>query len=257
MDTKALLEQLRSADENARAEAREELTMHMDEEMARAFLDIAKSDAPERVRADTIIGLGPIIDDAGLYFFDIDEGETPDPDMEPEISRETFDAILGELRAIYEDESQPKLVRRSAIEALVRHPQPWHLDVVGDLAESNDPDWRITSVFAMGYVPGFDDEIVKVLATADGAMLYEAVRAAGRAEVTESAAKIREIATSEQLDSGLRAAAIEALPYVDDDCDELLEQLADSEDEEIAEAAEAALEEISLFAQQEEEEVEE
>ena len=35
-----------------------------------------------------------------------------DPDLGPGISRETFDSIIREIRALYEDEAQPKLIRQ-------------------------------------------------------------------------------------------------------------------------------------------------
>ena len=250
-DTKQLLNMLKSADEEARADAREELTLQMSDEIAHAFLEIAKGSQDDRVRADTIIGLGPVIEEAGLDYADSDSDDLGD--MGPGVARATLETIQRELRAIFEDESQPKLVRRSALEALVRDPQQWHADAIRKLAASDDPEWRITGVFAMGYVPGFESDIMTSMQTSEGALLYEAVRAAGRAEITEAVPHLRTIAVDERADAGLRAAAIEALPYVDDEADELLEQLADHENEEIASAAEFALEELSIMAQAEEE----
>lgn len=249
-DTRQLLNMLRSADEEARAGAREELTLQMNDEIARAFLDIAKERQDDRVRADTIIGLGPIIEEAGLDYAEEVEGTG---ELGPEISRGMFETIQRELRAIFEDETQPTLVRRSALEALVRDPQQWHADAIRKLVATNDPEWRITAVFAMGYVPGFESDILTIIQTSEGALLYEAVRAAGRAELTEAAPKLRAIAVDEGVDSGLRAAAIEALPYIDDEADELLEDLAEHDDEEVASAAEFALEELSILAQSEDE----
>lgn len=250
-DTKQLLNMLKSADEEARADAREELTLQMNDEIAQAFLEIAKQGTDDRVRADTIIGLGPIIEEAGLDYTDTDSDDLGE--MGPGIARRTLETIQRELRTIFEDESQPKLVRRSALEALVRDPQQWHADAIRKLIANNDPEWRITGVFAMGYVPGFESDIMAFIQTSEGALLYEAVRAAGRAELTEAVEKLRAIAVDERADSGLRAAAIEALPYIDDEADELLEDLAEHEDEEIASAAEFALEELSIMAQSEDE----
>lgn len=252
MDTSALLEQLTSGDEEARADAREELSLHMNDEIAAAFLEIAKGNRDDRVRADTIIGLGPIIEEAGYDYTDTEADDLGE--FGPPISRKTFETIQRELRAIFEDESQPKIVRRSALEALVRDPQQWQVDAVRKLVASDDADWRVTSVFAMGYVPGFESDIMRMLETSEGALLYEAVRAAGRGEMSDAAPKLRTIASDERADTDLRAAAIEALPYVDDECDELLEELSNHENEEIAEAAEYALEELSILAQDGEEE---
>lgn len=247
METTRLLAQITDTDEEVRTEAIHELTHRMDDEVARAFLDVASSDAPERVRADTIIGLGPVIDEAGIDFDDEeDEGFAMDPDLGPPISREMFETIVREVRGLYEDETQPKLVRRRALEVLVRDPQPWHTAEIRRHFASDDPEWKVTGIFGMGYVPGFDAEIAAAVQSESGKLLFEAVRAAGSMEVTGAAKRIRELATSKTGDRDLRLAAIDALPQVDPDSFDLLQRLAGSDDHEIADAAEAALDELSI-----------
>lgn len=230
----------------------------MDDEVARAFLDVASSDAAERVRADTIIGLGPVIDEAGLDFDDEDdEGFVMDPELGPPISREMFETIVREVRGLYEDEAQPKLVRRRALEVLVRDPQPWHMAEIRRHYASDDPEWKVTGIFGMGYVPGFDDEIAAAVQSESGKLLFEAVRAAGSMEVAAAAKRIRELATSRTADRDLRLAAIDALPHVDRDSFDLLQRLAGSDDDEIADAAEAALDELSIAESYDDEELDE
>ena len=246
MDNSRLLLQLTDPDEDVRAEAREELTMLMDDDIARAFLDVASSDAGEDIRADAIVGLGPIIEEAGMDFDDEDSGFALDPDLGPGISRETFDSIIREIRALYDDEAQPKLIRRRAFEVLVRDPQPWQSVEIRKHFAGSDPLWKLTAVFGMGYVAGFDKEIAETVESADEQLLYEAIRAASSMEVTEAAGRIQHLATSKGTEHDLRLVSIEALPNVDPGSEELLEALARSRDQEIAETAQAALDELML-----------
>lgn len=244
METTRLLAAITNADEDIRTEAIHELTHRMDDEVARAFLDVASSDAPDEVRGDVIIGLGPVIEEASDDYMDDDEFLL-DPELGPPISREMYETIVREIRGIYEDEAQPKLVRRRAFEVLVRDPQPWLTSEIRKRFASDDPEWRVTGIFAMGYVTGFDEEIAAAVRSEQGKLLFEAVRAAGSMDVSAAASRIRELATSTKIDRDLRLAAIGALPNVDRDSHEVLERLAMSADEDIAAAAEAALEELS------------
>jgi hypothetical protein len=252
-----LLLQLTDPDEDVRAEAREELSMLMDDDIARAFLDVASSDAAEEIRSDAIVGLGPIIEEAGMDFSDDEMDFELDPDLGPGISRETFDSIIREIRALYEDEAQPKLIRRRAFEVLVRDPQPWQSAEIRKHFAGDDPLWKLTSVFAMGYVAGFEKEIAATVASASEHLLYEAVRAASSMEVSSTAKRIRDLATSAKTDHALRLVAIEALVNVDPDPEEVLEALTDSRDAEIAETAQAALDELMMTHELDEDDIDE
>jgi hypothetical protein len=247
VETTRLLAQITDEDEEVRAEAIEELTLRMDDEVARALLDVASSDAGEDIRADAIVGLGPIIEEAGIDFEDGDDEDFAlDPELGPPITREMFETIVREVRGLYEDEAQPKLLRRRAFEVLVRDPQPWLAAEIRKHYASDDPEWKVSGIFGMGYVPGFDKEIAAAVKSESGKLLFEAVRAAGSMDVAGAAQRIRELATSKTVDPDLRLAAIDALPHVDRDSFDLLERLSHSDDEEVATAAEAALDELSI-----------
>lgn len=255
MNQNELLVRLTSADESERRDAREELHMLMNDEIARAYLDIIVSDAAEPARADAIVGLGPVIEEAGIDYLDDDVEFEESPELGPPVTREMFDEIVEKIRAIYTDESQPKLLRRRALEVLVRDPQDWLAQEIRKHYNSSDLDWKLTAVFAMGYITGFEDEIAATVRNAQEPILYEAVRAAGSMEVSAAAGRIRELAQSDTADRETRIVAIEALPFVDDDAEELLQELIGSDDEEIAEAAELALDELQ--AQEDAEELDE
>lgn len=239
MDRNRWFVMMTDADEETRAEARDELNLIMDDEVARGFLDIVSSDADEEIVADAIVGLGPIIEEAGIDF-----DEEMEPELEafsdPGISRETFDTILREIREVYDDPKRPALVRRRAFEVLVRNPQDWQAAEIRKHFASDDPKWKLTAVFGMGNVRGFAKEIAAVVNSAEGDLLFEAVRAAGSWEVTAAAKRIRDLAAYSD-DVDLRIAAIEALPNVDPSSEEILLELTHSDDEEVAEAAREAL----------------
>ncbi len=246
---------LRSEDEETRREAFDRISVEMDDALAREIVAIAQSDAPEDVRADAIVALGPSVDECGVEYMDDDApGAT---DFGAPLSREAFDEVTGALRSLYADAAEPKIVRRRAFEVLVRDPQPWQKDAIRHDFASGDRDWKMTALFAMGYVRGFDKELVDELRTANGDLLYEAVRSAGRAEIEEAAAIIEALALADETDRDVRLEAIAALPSVDPDCFDLLDELAESSDEEIRAAAEEALEDLQMFEEDLEEDDEE
>ncbi len=256
MQTNRLLAKLTDPDKETRVAALEQLALRMDDEIAQALLDIAGSDAAHEVRTDAIVALGPVIEECGTDYDDeieLDFGA----ELGPPVSREMFTSIVRQIRGLYDDEAQPTLIRRRAFEVLVRDPKPWQSGEIRKHFASADSDWRLTAVFAMGYVKGFEREIAETVHAADGALLLEAVIAAGNMSVSRAASHIRTLATSREEDLDLRLAAIEALPHVDPDCFEMLDDLTRSQNPEIVEAAEYALEEFGIFADSGDDELDE
>ena len=241
-------ELLRNPDEEKRREAFDRISVEMDDALAREILGIIASDAADDIRADAVVALGPAVEECGIEYMDgeleleEDAGFSGAP-----LSREAFRELTSALRAVYEDETQPTIVRRRALEVLVRDPQPWQKDAIRRDFASSERDWKMTALFAMGYVRGFERELLEVLRTADGDLLYEAVRAAGNAEVVEAAPILEAFALSDEADRDVRLEAIAALPSVDPECFDLLDELAESPDDEVRAAAEEALEELQMF----------
>ena len=77
------------------------------------------------------------------------------------ISTRVFHRIREVLHASYRDDGVPEDVRRRILEASVRAPERWHRDAIHEAYSSDDRDWRLTAVFCMQYVLGFDDQIVE------------------------------------------------------------------------------------------------
>jgi uncharacterized protein (UPF0147 family) len=214
----------------------------MDESIAPIIIDLIRSDAEEELRARAAIALGPTLEECEMDGFE-------DSDLdEPVITRQLFEEIQRTLRSVYHDPSAPKIVRRRALEASIRAPQSWHAGAVRSSYLSGDEDWQVTAVFCMGFLEGFEAEIIEALQHDSYPILFEAVRAAGNACLDSASRFIRSIAADETADRDLRIVAIEAIPNVAiPDAHELLASLSISEDEQIEEAALLAIEELELW----------
>jgi len=207
----------------------------INDELADALLAIAcKGDEPEDLRERAAISLGPAFESADIDGFD-------DPDFVP-ISEQTFSRIQKTLRRLYMDAGVPKEVRRRILEASVRAPQAWHRNAVRAAYSSGDEDWRLTAVFCMRFVQGFENQILESLDSRDSDIHYEAVCAAGNWEIDAAWSHIAGLVTTEETDKFLLLAAIDAVASIHpQEAPEILVDLIDSEDEDIVEAAYEAM----------------
>ncbi len=194
---------------------------------------------PEELRAQAAISLGPVLEQSDIEMGD--EGEFDDADSVP-ISEKTFRKIQQTLRKVYLDSGVPKLVRRRILEAAVRAQEDWQAQAIRIAYAIDDPEWKLTAVFGMRYVRGFDKQILEALESADPKIHYEAVLAAGSREVDAAWPHVSALLTSRATDKDLLLAAIEAVATIRPrEAVSLLVDLADSEDEDIAEAADEAI----------------
>jgi len=209
----------------------------MNDDVAEALVSVASDRGePETLRAAAAIALGPVLEQTEMEGFD-DDGVS-----EPPIAEATLETVLHNLRRIHDDAGEPMLVRRRALEASIRYPQDWHPNAVRAAYRSDEHDWKLTAVFAMQYVRGFEKEIRAELAGSDPELRFEAVRAAGAQELAAAWPTVKSLLTSPDTDRDLLFAAIEAAAGMSpENARSILEDLADSDDEEIAEAADEAL----------------
>ncbi len=212
-----------------------ELTI-MDDEMAGLLLSIARSAGEtEELRAQAAISLGPALEEADTEGFDDDLGESP-------ISKNMFHRIQEALRQIHLDEGAPKEVRRRVLEASVRAPQGWHPHAIRAAYSLEDKEWKLTAVFCMQWVAGFDGPILEMLQSRNPALRYEAVRAAGNWGLDAAWPRVAALVDSETTPKRLLLAAIAAAAEIrPGETGALFERLVDSEDEEIEEAVSEAL----------------
>jgi HEAT repeat protein len=140
------------------------------------------------------------------------------------------------------DTDVPKEVRRRILEGSVRAPQDWHQEAIRDAYSSDDESWRLTAVFGMGYIRGFNTQILEALENENEDIHYEAVCAAGDWEVDAAWSHIASLATTELTDKSLRLAAIEAVASIrPQEAAEILIELTQSDDEDIVDAAYEAM----------------
>ncbi|MFN7938122.1 MAG: hypothetical protein U0R19_32635 [Bryobacteraceae bacterium] len=209
----------------------------MNDDMAELLLSIvANASEPEELRATAAIALGPALEEA-------DTSDYEDEFEDPVISEPVFEKIRQTLQSVYEDTGAPKFLRRRALEASVRSPQPWHQDAIESSWSSGDSDWILTSMFAMRHARGnHEARILEALKSPDEDLHFEAIMAAGANEIGKAWPHIAGLLSADA-DRDLLLAAIDAAPMIrPEEAIELLNDLSESiEDEEIEEAIEEAL----------------
>jgi uncharacterized protein (UPF0147 family) len=208
----------------------------INDELAEELLSILRSSAKsEEVRAQAAISLGPALEDADTDGFE-------EPPYLSTIAERTFDTIRESLRALYVDAGVPKDVRRRILEASVRAPQDWQQGAIRAAYASGDASWRLTAVFCMRFVRGFDEHIVEALDSDSEDIRYEAVLAAGSWEVAGAWPHVVALVTSSRTPKQLLLAAITAVASIRPaEALTILDDLLDSDDEEVVAAVEEAL----------------
>ncbi|MEO8594706.1 MAG: hypothetical protein ABI759_15420 [Candidatus Solibacter sp.] len=202
--------------------------------LASTLLDVAADNSEtEELRAKAAIALGPTLELVNWALGDPEDMPVPD---------KTYVKIARTLERIYANPNDPKLVRRRVLEAAVRGPlEDWHEEAVRTAYASEDIEWKVTAVFCMDYVKGFDQAILESLQSPDEDVLFHALQAAGTWELDAAWPTLLRIAQDESADKKLRMEAMAGLSYVRPaESLEILDGLQAHSDSELAEAAEAA-----------------
>jgi HEAT repeat protein len=207
----------------------------INDDLARALLSIAQNEKEdEEVRGTALIALGPALEQADMMGFEEEDYIV--------ISEDVFRMLQTSLQKLYMNPDLPKSIRRAVLEAAVRAPQQWQYEAVRAAYAGHDETWRLTAVFCMGYLDGFDAQIMEALGSGDPDIHYHAVCAAGNWDVQDAWPHIAALVRSEDTEKELRIAAIGALAGIRPEASvEILNQLIDSEDEDIVEAVFEAL----------------
>ena len=207
----------------------------INDELAEALLSILTNPGePNGLRGQAAISLGP-----ALEYADVDGFEEPD---DVPITEPMFRKIQGTLHKLYMDTQTPKEVRRLVLEASVRAPESWHKKAVAAAYGSDDGDWKLTAVFCMQFIRGFDKQILESLKSQNPGIHYHAVCAAANWGIDAAWPHIAALVTSEETEKELLLAAIEAAVFIlPDKASEILSPLLESDDEDIVDAAYEAL----------------
>ena len=195
---------------------------------------LQSGEEPNELRGKAAISLGPVLEHADTDGFE-------DPDDVP-ISEDTFHRVQNSLRKLYFDADVPKDVRRRTLEASVCAPQGWHQDAIRAAYGSDDEDWKLTAVFSMRWVRGFDDQILEALGSDNEDIHYQAVCAAGNWEVDAAWSHVSRLLTARETEKSLLLAAIDAVASIrSQEAGVILADLTDSDDEDIVVAAYEAM----------------
>lgn len=211
----------------------------INDELVHALLEILhRSGEPDELRGRAAISLGPILEEADIDGFD---------DLDDlAISEVTFNQIQESFRRLYADSDVSKHVRRRILEASIRAPQDWHHDAVREAYASDDQDWKLTAVFSMRWVRGFEDQILESLDSENEHIQYEAIWAAGNWGLDAAWHHVSQLvkSKSKETDKGLLLASIDAVAKLrPEEASTILYALTEDEDEDedIVEAAHEAL----------------
>ncbi|MFH1845520.1 MAG: hypothetical protein ABIF77_20230 [bacterium] len=219
----------------------------IEDRLAGAILAIGRNaDEPEELRALALIAFGPALEHADMEGFG-------DPEQEL-LSEAVVGNVLQVLQALYLDTANPILVRRMALEASAHAPQEWHGDAISEAYASEEHEWRITAVFCMRFVNGFEAQILEALDYDDLGLAFLAVGAAGNWQVDAAWDRVVTFATDVDYELDLRLEAIEAVACLRPaEAAEVLAPLLEDKDEDIVEAASEALDMAEALQSMEEE----
>ena len=108
--------------------------------------------------------------------------------------------------------------------------QDWHAGAIRAAYDTGDDDWRLSAVFGMSFVTGFDDEILDALQSDHPEVQLEAVRAAGNFGVVAAWSHVHTLVRSRDKEKPLLLAAtacIRRAPGVPAESDVRLNDLYD------------------------------
>lgn len=213
----------------------------INDELAGELLAIVNDDKNSvSLRGRAAISIGPALEYAFIDGFEI-------PDDVP-ISEKKYHEIQDSLYKLYLDTNVPEEVRRCVLEASVRAPQDWHQSAIQEVYSNADKSWRLTAVFCMRFVRGFNEQIIEALESENQGIFYEAVCAAGNWDMDAAWSHIAALITSKNTKKYMLLAAIEAVASIrPQEAAQILIDLTQSEDQDIAEAASEAIAMTEVF----------
>lgn len=198
------------------------------------MLQMVENDPAEKVRGAAATALGQFI-----YLGELEE-----------IPEAVLRRIEKRLLEIAASASEPKLVRRRALEALGFSSRPELKPLILAAYNNNDPEWLVSALFAMGrsanatWIPS----VMDMLDSDNEEVLFEAVRAAGELEAPAARRPLLKMVKSQPEGSEIRMAAIWSLSKIGGEKvrDTLEKALEESEDDDEIEMLEDALENLQF-----------
>ncbi len=209
----------------------------IDDQLVERLLAILRNGAESvKLRGRAALSLGAV-----LEYMDLEDEDSEDLDDAP-ISGKSFRRIREQLAMLYRDAKVPEAVRRRILESSVWAPQRWHRDAIHAAYASEDERWKLTAVFGMRFVPGFDDQILEALRSKNRSICVEALWAAGNWGIEGAWPYVTRLVRSPTTDKPRRLAAIDAVAGIRPrEAANVLGDLLDSDDEDIVDAVYEAI----------------
>ena len=163
-----------------------------------------------------------------------------------EIRPDLAERVEETLFILLEDETQPLLIRRRAIEAISQGQNEALHDIIRDAYHSEEKELKLGALYAMGQAcdEGWLPVLLAEMKSPDSAMRFEAARAAGELEDVRAIPSLIEMTNDS--DAEIQGIAIEALGHIGGaTAKEALRDLTTSSDLQVKEAAQDALEELT------------
>jgi len=204
-----LLDTSKQADRLMAAELAGDITV-INEDTVKILLTIIQNhDEPETMRSQAAISLGPILEETDISkndeFNEFDDWGLPET---------MFQQTQNLLRNLYLDANIPDIVRRRILETSVRAPMDWHQNAIRAAYVSKDNKWQLTAVFCMGYIKGFDDQILESLQSDNDDIRLEAFYAVGNSGLHEAWPHIESILKETDPNKDFLMAAMAAVPSI-------------------------------------------
>lgn len=164
--------------------------------------------------------------------------------IRPKARQEAYDALIEAYQAMHE---APEVQRR-ALESLAYVCNETVTAWIREAYASSEERFRVSAVFAMGRSADerWQEEVKRELFSINPEMRYEAARACGELQLSETVAMLEEL--TEDTDAEVQQAALWALGQIGGDkAREILEQYCRVDDEALRAAAAEALEEFEFL----------
>lgn len=205
-----------------------------DHSLVSKIIQMVDSDPDVKVRSAAATALGQFI-----YIGELEE-----------IPENTLHRIEDRLLSLTTSETESKLLRRRALEAMGFSSRPEMKNLITAAYNRDDPEWLVTAIFAMGrsansaWIPSVLDH----LDSENEEVLFEAVRAAGELEASAARKRILKIVKTQPEGTELRMAGIWALSKIGGEkVRETLEAMLElSEDDDEIDMLEDALENLQF-----------
>lgn len=181
----------------------------VDLKVVRAFCTIIKnSEESYELRSSAISGLSDILAEVSSPEYQA-EIKFVDPN-EDIIKISDFDEVRQLLQQIFYNKHEIPEIKRRALEVSATLPDIWHSEAIKEAYADGDVAWRLTALYCMRFVDGFEKEICQELLSRNADMQQYALIAVKMKKIASVWPQVRGIIEAERINEDVFYAALEA-----------------------------------------------